>query len=102
MALRSRAQEAEPALEEACLRRRGTLRPAGPTLFARSDNRLISGNAGFYTWQESGTTTCAYDGMAFQGTEILIRGPADFRKEVIESMADNAKLVKTVGLKATN
>jgi len=41
-------------------------------------------------------------GMAFQGTEILIRGPADFRKEVIESMGDNAKLVKTVGLKATN
>ena len=41
-------------------------------------------------------------GMAFQGTEILIRDAAGFRKEVQESMVDNAALVKTVGLKATN
>lgn len=41
-------------------------------------------------------------GMAFQGTEILIRSSADFRKEVQESMVENAKLVKDVGLKATN
>ncbi len=41
-------------------------------------------------------------GMAFQGTEILIRDAAAFRKEVQESMVDNAALVKTVGLKATN
>lgn len=41
-------------------------------------------------------------GMAFQGTEILIRDAAGFRKEVESSMVDNAALVKTVGLKATN
>ncbi len=41
-------------------------------------------------------------GMAFQGTETLIRGSAGFRKEVQESMVSNAQLVKTVGLKATN
>lgn len=40
--------------------------------------------------------------MAFQGTEILIRDSAGFRKEVLESMQENADLIKIVGLKATN
>jgi len=40
--------------------------------------------------------------MAFQGTEITIRGPAEFRKEVEKSMVENAALIKTVGLKPTN
>jgi putative transposase len=40
-ALRGRAQEAERALEQACLARFGTLRPAGPTPVLRSDNGLI-------------------------------------------------------------
>lgn len=39
--LRGRAREAERALEEACLARFGTLRPAGPTPTIRSDNGLI-------------------------------------------------------------
>jgi tripartite-type tricarboxylate transporter receptor subunit TctC len=38
--------------------------------------------------------------MAFQGTEIIIRDSAGFRKEVQESMQENADLVKAVGLKA--
>lgn len=38
--------------------------------------------------------------MNFQGTEIIILGPAEFRKEVQESMVKNAKLIKTVGLQA--
>ncbi len=38
--------------------------------------------------------------MAFQGTEIIILRPAEFRKEVQESMVKNEKLVKTVGLQA--
>ena len=38
--------------------------------------------------------------FAFQATEIVIRGPAEFRKVVQGSMTDNAKLVKAVGLKA--
>ncbi len=41
-------------------------------------------------------------GMAFQATEIVVLGPADFRKEVQKSMVKNAALVKTVGLKAAN
>lgn len=40
--------------------------------------------------------------MAFQGTEITIKGSAEFRKEVEKSMVENAALIKTVGLKATN
>lgn len=40
--------------------------------------------------------------MAFQGTEITIKGPVEFRKEVEKSMVENAALIKTVGLKATN
>jgi len=40
-ALRGRAQEAERALEEACLARFGTLRPAGATPVIRSDNGLV-------------------------------------------------------------
>ena len=40
-ARRGRAKEAERALEEACLARFGTLRPAGPTPIVRSDNGLI-------------------------------------------------------------
>jgi putative transposase len=40
-ALRGRAQEAERALEQACLARFGTLRPTGPTPVIRSDNGLI-------------------------------------------------------------
>ena len=39
-------------------------------------------------------------GMAYQATAIVIRGPAEFRKVVEESMAKNAKLVKTLGLTA--
>lgn len=41
LALRSRAKEAERALEAACLARFGTLRPTGPTPLVRSDNGLI-------------------------------------------------------------
>jgi putative transposase len=40
-ALRGRAKEAERALEEACIRRFGTLRPEGKTPVVRSDNGLI-------------------------------------------------------------
>jgi len=40
IALRSRAKEAERAVEAACLQRFGTLRPIGTT-FLRSDNGLI-------------------------------------------------------------
>jgi putative transposase len=40
-ALRSRAKEAERALEEACIGRFGTLRPQGRTPVIRSDNGLI-------------------------------------------------------------
>ena len=40
-ALRGRAKEAERALESACLRRFGTLRPTGATPVVRSDNGLI-------------------------------------------------------------
>lgn len=40
-ALRSRAREAERALESACIARFGTLRPEGPTPVIRSDNGLI-------------------------------------------------------------
>jgi putative transposase len=40
-ALRGRAQEAERALEMACLARFGTLRPTGDTPILRSDNGLV-------------------------------------------------------------
>ncbi len=40
-ALRGRAKEAERALEAACLRRFGTLRPSGPNPVVRSDNGLV-------------------------------------------------------------
>jgi putative transposase len=40
-ALRGRAKEAERALEQACLKRFGTLRPAEQTPVIRSDNGLI-------------------------------------------------------------
>ncbi|MCB9725552.1 MAG: IS3 family transposase [Spirochaetaceae bacterium] len=40
-ALRGRAREAERAVEEACIRRFGTLRPRGPKPIVRSDNGLI-------------------------------------------------------------
>ena len=39
--LRGRAKEAERALEDACIRRFGTLRPTGTTPVIRSDNGLI-------------------------------------------------------------
>ena len=39
-------------------------------------------------------------GMAFQATEIVIRGPAEFRKVVQTSMVENEKLVKSLGLAA--
>lgn len=39
-------------------------------------------------------------GMAVQATEIVIRGPEDFRKVVRESMVQNEKLVKSLGLTA--
>jgi len=38
--------------------------------------------------------------LAIQGTEIVIRGPAEFRKLVAESMVQNAKVVKLTGLTA--
>jgi tripartite-type tricarboxylate transporter receptor subunit TctC len=38
--------------------------------------------------------------LSVQATEIVIRGPEEFRKVVQDSMAKHAKLVKTVGLKA--
>jgi tripartite-type tricarboxylate transporter receptor subunit TctC len=38
--------------------------------------------------------------MAFQATEIVIRGPAEFRKVVQDSMVTNEKLVKSLGLVA--
>lgn len=41
LALRARANEAERALESACIARFGTLRPAGETPSIRSDNGLI-------------------------------------------------------------
>lgn len=41
LALRGRAREAERALEDACLRRFGTLRPKGPKPVLRSDNGLV-------------------------------------------------------------
>ena len=47
LALRGRAREAERALEAACLRRFGTLRPEGPPPVLRSDNGLIFQRARF-------------------------------------------------------
>ena len=38
--------------------------------------------------------------LAAQGTEIVIRGPAEFRKVVEDSMVQNAQVVKAVGLTA--
>ncbi len=38
--------------------------------------------------------------MAFEATEIVVLGPADFRKVVADSMIKNARLIKTVGLKS--
>ena len=38
--------------------------------------------------------------LAAQGTEIVIRGPEEFRKVVQDSVVKNAKLVKAVGLTA--
>jgi len=38
--------------------------------------------------------------MAVQATEIVIRGPEEFRKVVQDSMVKNAKLVKAMGLTA--
>jgi tripartite-type tricarboxylate transporter receptor subunit TctC len=38
--------------------------------------------------------------MAFQATEIVIQGPAEFRKVVQESMVTNEKLVRSLGLTA--
>jgi tripartite-type tricarboxylate transporter receptor subunit TctC len=38
--------------------------------------------------------------MAFQATEITIRGPDEFRKVVRESMVENEKLVRSLGLTA--
>ena len=40
-ALRGRAKEAERAIEEACIRRFGTLRPTGRAPIIRSDNGLV-------------------------------------------------------------
>jgi tripartite-type tricarboxylate transporter receptor subunit TctC len=39
-------------------------------------------------------------GMAFQATEIVVRGPVEFRKVVAESMVQNEKLVRSLGLTA--
>lgn len=38
--------------------------------------------------------------LGTQATEVVVNGPAEFRKIVEESMIKNAKLVKSVGLKA--
>ncbi|HET7597931.1 MAG TPA: tripartite tricarboxylate transporter substrate-binding protein [Burkholderiales bacterium] len=38
--------------------------------------------------------------LAVQATEVVIRGPEDFRKVVAESMKKNADVVKAVGLQA--
>ena len=38
--------------------------------------------------------------LAVQATEVVIRGPDDFRKVVAESMKKNADVVKAVGLQA--
>lgn len=38
--------------------------------------------------------------MAFEATEIVVLGPADFRKVVADSMVKNVRLIKTVGLKS--
>lgn len=38
--------------------------------------------------------------MATQATEIVIRGPDEFRKVVQQSMVQNAKVVQAIGLKA--
>jgi len=38
--------------------------------------------------------------LAFQATEVDVRGPAEFRKVIAESMVKNAKLVKSLGLAA--
>ena len=40
--------------------------------------------------------------LVSQGTEIVIRGPAEFRKVVEDSMVQNAKVVKAVGLTSTD
>jgi len=37
-------------------------------------------------------------GMAFQATEIDVRGPAEFRKVVQDTMGENAQLVRSLGL----
>lgn len=48
-ALRGRAKEAERALEQACLKRFGTLRPSEQTPVIRSDNGLVlSAEAGIH------------------------------------------------------
>ncbi len=39
-------------------------------------------------------------GMAFQATEIVVRRPAEFRKVVQDSMVQNEKLVRSLGLTA--
>lgn len=39
-------------------------------------------------------------GLAFQATEVVVQGPAEFRKVIQESMVKNAKLVKSLGLAA--
>jgi tripartite-type tricarboxylate transporter receptor subunit TctC len=39
-------------------------------------------------------------GMAFQATEIVVRGPEEFRKVVAESAVVNEKLVRSLGLTA--
>ncbi len=39
-------------------------------------------------------------GMAFQATEIVVRGPEEFRKVIADSMVKNEKLVKSLGLAA--
>ena len=46
--LRGRAKEAERALEQACLKRFGTLRPVGQTPVIRSDNVLTQESSTFF------------------------------------------------------
>lgn len=54
---RGRAKEAERALEEACIRRLGTLRPVGATPVVRSDNGLFSRAGG--SGGPAAATACA-------------------------------------------
>lgn len=50
--------------------------------------------------QKSAQTEEVKKGLAFQATEVMVRGPQQFRKVVQESYDRHAKLVKSIGLEA--